>query len=455
MTSWKVIEGDCLERLRELDAGSIDCVVTDPPYGIGFMGHEWDQPGEFGPVEDPEPQGGKIRWTQPSPASGNGHARDRRARRDGVRMGGPLGVDQTTTVLRDGAMHAGRYDLSATANRRFQAWCEAWAAELLRVLKPGGYLLAFGGCRTYHRLAAGIEDAGFEIRDQIDWLFGSGFPKSRQLADGVGTALKPGHEPIVLARAPLTGTTQATFDEHGTAGLNIDACSIPVSDEDYERNHSGDRGHDGTRSIDKRGATDMRMGGGHAAGAGRWPSNVVLDEDAAAELDEQTGELRSGANPTRRSSDKFRQVYGDFAGQEECDARRGADSGGASRFYYCAKTSTAERNAGLDGFPAEPLNWSNGDESPGTFQSAGPAVHRNHHPTVKPIDLMQWLIRLVAPPGGTVLDPFTGSGTTGIAALREQREFVGIERDPSYVQLARARIVGDAPLLNAAGEAAA
>ncbi len=429
MTGWQVIEGDCIDAMRELDAGSIDCVVTDPPYGIGFMGHEWDQPGYV--VE------GARR--QQRPESGNGHARDRRPG-----FGGPAGGDNTTHTVRGGSMHAGRYDTSAEANRQFQAWCETWAREALRVLKPGGYLLAFGGCRTYHRLAAGIEDAGFEIRDQIDWLFGSGFPKSRQLAEGVGTALKPGHEPIVLARAPLAGTTQATFDEHGTAGLNIVECSIPVTDQAYARNHSGDRGHEGTRSIDERGATD-----------GRWPSNVILDEDAAAELDEQTGELRSGANPTRRSSDKFRQVYGDFAGQEECDARRGADSGGASRFYYCAKTSTAERNAGLDGFPAEPLNWSNGEQSPGTFQSSGPAVHRNHHPTVKPIDLMQWLIRLAAPPGGTVLDPFTGSGTTGIAALREQRAFVGIERDPGYVQLARARIVGDAPLLNAAGEVAA
>ena len=401
MTFWRLIEGDCIEQMRGLDAASIDCVVTDPPYGIGFMGHEWDQPG----------------------------------------------------------IQGRRNDLSVTANRSFQAWCEAWAAECLRLLKPGGHLLAFGGCRTFHRLAAGIEDAGFEIRDQIDWLFGSGFPKSRRLADGVGTALKPGHEPICLARAPLVGTTQATFDAHGTGGLNIDAARIDV--------HPDDPVHDAVwtaRPSAIRPGTcgfvtsQQQDGARHSAAphdAGRWPANVVLDEDTAAELDEQTGALRSGANPTRRCSDKFRQVYGDFAGQAECDPARGADAGGASRFYYCAKTSTAERNTGLDGFPAEPLNWSSGEQSPGTFQSAGPAIHRNGHPTVKPVDLMRWLIRLAAPPGGIVLDPFTGSGSTGIAALREARSFVGIEREPEYVALARARIIGDAPLLNTHAEVAA
>lgn len=388
MTGWRLITGDCIDAMRALEVGSIDCVVTDPPYSIAFMGHGWD-------------------------AHGGG--------------------------------------------RDFQSWCESWAIEALRVLKPGGYLLAFGGCRTVHRLACGVEDAGFEIRDQIDWLFGSGFPKSRRLADAVGTALKPGHEPIVLARAPLAGSTQATYDEHGTGGLNIDACAIPVEDEAYARNASGDRGHGGTRSIDQRGATDMRMGGGRAA-VGRWPSNVVLDEAAAAELDEQTGELRSGANPERRGSDKFRQVYGDFAGQAECDPKRGADSGGASRFYYCAKPSTAERNAGLDAFPeVMPDNAVDRADQRATGGGRGSLSlpRANVHPTVKPVDLMQWLIRLACPPEGVVLDPFTGSGTTGIAALREGRAFVGIERESEYVEIARARIIGDAPLLNTHAEVAA
>lgn len=425
MTGWRITEGDCIEAMRQLEVASIDCVVTDPPYGIGFMGHAWDQPGIEG----------------------------RRNGRPGPHRRRPSTGDHTKQRERD--MEVGR-DLSPAANRSLQSWCEAWASECLRVLKPGGHLLAFGGCRTYHRLAAGIEDAGFEIRDQMQWLFGSGFPKSRRLADGVGTALKPGHEPIVLARAPLAGTTQATFDAHGTGGLNIDACLIPVEDDNYARNASGERGHDGTRALEERGATDMRMGGGRVA-RGRWPANVVLDEDAAAALDAQTGHLHAAGNrPESLGQPDAPRWQGGFGwGRQGGPQKAFHDSGGASRFYYCAKTSTAERNAGLDGFPGKPLNWSSGEQSPGTFQSAGLAVHRNTHPTVKPIDLMRWLIRLAAPPGGIVLDPFTGSGTTGIAALREGRSFVGIEREAEYVELARARIVGDAPLLNAASEEAA
>ena len=149
---------------------------------------------------------------------------------------------------------------------------------------------------------------------------------------------------------------------------------------------------------------------------GRWPANVVLDEDAAALLDEQTGELSSGANPTRRGSDKFRDAYGDFNGQTECTPARGADSGGASRFFYVAKASSAERSMGL------------------------PDGERSSHPTVKPVEVMRWLIRLVTPPGGTLLDPFTGSGTTGIAAHLEGFKFLGIEREPEYAAIARARI---------------
>jgi site-specific DNA-methyltransferase (adenine-specific) len=431
---WTVLHGDAVSWLRQIPTASIDAVVTDPPYGIGFMGHEWDQPGAYAPVVSdggPAPiVGGKRRRSQPKPDSGNGHARDRRplTRRnpqgpgrasEGARFGGPLGYGAGSArgngSVRGGAMHAGRYDLSREANELFERWCEAWAIEALRVLKPGGFLVCFGSTRTYHRLVAGLEDAGFEIRDQLDWLFGSGFPKSRVLAPGVGTALKPGHEPICLARAPFAGTTQANHDAHGTAGLNIDACKISVADPAYARNCSGDRGHGGTRSIDQRGATDFRPGGGSASESGRWPTNVILDAEAGAQLDEQTGELRSDANPTRRGADKFRSVYGDFAGQERCDPARGADAGGASRFYYCAKTSPSERNAGL------------------------PAGEENDHPTVKPIDLMRWLVRLTCPPGGVVLDLFAGSGTTGCAAVLEDRGFVGIERELRYVQLAEWR----------------
>lgn len=422
MSDWRLITGECVAAMRDLDDASIDALVTDPPYGIGFMGHEWDQPGEHGPVVDAERQGGKVRHSQPQPASGNGHARDRRSKRDGVRLGGPLGQDHTTTRERGGAMHAGRYDLSPTANRRFQSWTEAWAREALRVLKPGGHLVSFASTRTNHRHVSGLEDAGFEIRDSLAWMFGGGFPKSLNLQGehaGRGTALRPGHEPITLARRPFQTTVAANVAEYGTGALNIDAGRIPAG---------------GT------------IGGGRAGEAseqGRWPSNVVLDEPAAELLDAQSGVLTSGANPTRRSSDKFRDVYGDFAGQQECEPARGADVGGASRFFYVAKASRAERDEGLAHMAPNALRRETNDF--GSLHDQSPAMVRNWHPTVKPIDLMRWLVRLVTPPQGIVLDPFAGSGTTGIAAVLEDRAFIGIERDAEYVALAEARIRGWAP----------
>lgn len=450
--TWRVVEGDALEQLAELDAQSIDAVVTDPPYGIGFMGHKWDQPGEHGAVTaNGQPQ--------PYPAAEDRElqrAMERSQRRGQHHQG--TGFDARRAD--NGAFEAGRYDFSPAATHRFQTWSAVWAAEALRVLKPGGYLIVFGGTRTYHRLVCGIEDAGFEIRDQFAWLFGSGFPKGTDKAripepwrGEWNTALKPAHEPIVLARRPMAGTLAANLEAHGTGAMNVAGCAIDIADrEEYERNCSGDRGHGGTRALEKRGATDIRTGGG-MAGEARWPANVLLDEEAAGQLDAQTGELVSGANPTSRSSDKFRDVYGEFTGQRDAEPKRGRDTGGASRFFYCAKASRAERDIGMDGFEEKPLHWSSGDQAPGTFQGEGTRkAARNSHPTVKPIALMQWLVRLVTPAGGTVLDPFAGSGSTGIAALREGFSFVGIEREHEYVEIARARIRGDEPLMNAASE---
>lgn len=300
---------------------------------------------------------------------------------------------------------------------------EFWRA-VHRVQRAGMYLLAFGGTRTYHRIACAIEDAGFELHDCLAWLYGSGFPKHR-------SKLKPAWEPIILARKPAAKATP----------LHIDDCRIPVADAAYAANCSGDRGHGGTRDKGERGVTDLRSGGGSASDLGRWPANVVLDEEAAALLDAQTGTLVSGANPTRRGSDRFRTTYGDFVGQRECEPARGADSGGTSRFYYCAKASREERDLGCEALPYRPLNWSSGEQSPGTFQSEGTRKSaRNFHPTVKPIALMRWLVRLVTPPGGTVLDPFAGSGTTGCAAALEGRAFIGCEADTAFAEIARARL---------------
>lgn len=415
----RILAGDCVEQMRELADESIDAVITDPPYGINFMGKAWD--------------GAAIAEAAVS------------------------GVDHLTTTERSVSMHAGRYDLTVTANRRFQGWCEAWATEAFRVLKPGGHLLAFGGTRTYHRLTAGIEDAGFEIRDCLAWLFGSGFPKSLDVSkaidkaagaerevvgqvaklesygpnevygsgpdhggvmditapatpevaawEGWGTALKPAHEPIVLARKPLAGTVAGNVLAHGTGALNIDGCRTEGPKPDTVRGAGGQNGRYGP--IGAQGAIPDD-------GRGRWPANIVLDPEAGAMLDEQAPDTGGGG----------------FCG---------GGNGGASRFFYCPKTSSAERNAGLDGFDERQAGkWAGGIQA--RREAAGQGLARNVHPTVKPIELMRWLIRLVTPGGGRVLDPFLGSGTTGCAAALEGVDFIGIEREADYLAIAEARI---------------
>jgi hypothetical protein len=336
----RVIHGDSIEAMRAMPEASIDAIVTDPPYGLGFMGKAWD---DLPPGEE-------------------------------------------------------------------------WARECLRVLKPGGHLLAFGGTRTWHRLAVAVEDAGFEIRDSIAWLYGSGFPKSHDVGkalvkagadeaerwQGWGTALKPAFEPIVVGRKPLAGTVAANVLAHGTGALNIDACRVGAQGESLTRGNSinaymlgGCSTVEELRELAARDAPcpDPRKGsaravlaylekwqasGGYAQHeSGRWPANVVLDDTQAAELDDQ---------------------------------------GGASRFFptfkYQAKAPKRER----------------------------PKVDGVAHPTVKPLELMRWLVRLVTPPGGVVLDPFAGSGTTLEAAKLEGFAAVGIEREAEYLPLIDARL---------------
>jgi site-specific DNA-methyltransferase (adenine-specific) len=358
-------------------------------------------------------------------------------------FGGPTGRDNTTHSERGGAMHAGKYDFSR--NHEFQLQMTEWATGALRILKPGGHLLAFGGTRTYHRLACAVEDAGFEIRDSLIWLYGSGFPKSRNGEWG-GTALKPGHEPIVMGRKPLDGTVAANFERYGTGALNIDACKVGFQSEADEReakekNRHADFGS-GARENRIYGEDNRARGEhGNYDATGRWPANVVLDEAAAEELDRQSGELAAGNHPARRSSRPDEKVYGSgwSAGTE--GERIPLDTGGASRFFYCAKASRSERNAGCDSFEKKPMRWSSGEQNPGSFQAEGTEkAARNPHPTVKPVSLMHWLCRLVTPEGGTILDPFVGSGTTGCAAVLEGFDFVGIEREAEYVEIANARI---------------
>lgn len=315
---------------------------------------------------------------------------------------------------------------------------EIWA-EALRVLKPGGHLLSFGGTRTYHRLVVAIEDAGFEIRDQIQWLYGSGFPKSHNLKDehkGFGTALKPANEPICLARKPLSESTVAeNVERWGTGAINIDASRI------------------GTETISTHGGGDKLSGmkgngnsgiGEYREHQGRWPANIILDEAAAEMLDEQSGELTSG-KLNRESITAENKTYGNAP--KKRTGKFEANSGGASRFFYVAKASKRERNAGLDGMPEKKNDFQR--ESSGLSTTTVDGVrqksncgkpNQNHHPTVKPIKLMEYLIRLITPPNGTVLDPFMGSGSTGVAAKNLKFKFIGIEMNEEYIEIAKRRV---------------
>lgn len=288
---------------------------------------------------------------------------------------------------------------------------ELWR-EVLRVLKPGGHILSFGGTRTYHRMVVNIEDAGFEIRDQIAWLYGQGFPKSHNIKEGAhagfGTALKPAIEPIVLARKPLIGTVAENVKTFGTGALNIDASRVEgMKRTPGYKSTEESRDAQGTwanRGLDRHCEVDVTQG--------RWPANVLFDEEAAAVLDEQSGTIKTKL-PFKKLSQNTFGVGDDevHKGQKfESQKGLGITLPGASRFFYVAKASKRERGEG------------------------------NNHPTVKPIKLMEYLITLITPPGGTVLDPFMGSGTTGIAAKNLGFGFVGIERSEEYFEIAKRRI---------------
>lgn len=409
MSGYVLLHGDCLEQMKHIGDGEIDAIVTDPPYELGFMGKSWD----------------------------------------------------ATGIANDVSM---------------------WR-EVLRVLKPGGHVVAFSGSRTYHRMACAIEDAGFEIRDSLQWIYGTGFPKSLDVSkaidkaagavrevtgtrvggssgssggtlnmnnrdvkngsartersvpvtiaatdaarqwSGWGTALKPAHEPIVLARKPLIGTVASNVLRWGTGALNIDGCRIThASADDLATSLAKNPGRgDEKVTSDVYGANRPQQ---RVNVEGRWPANVLLDEESARLLDEQSGFQKDGVAVQRNGGGQ--KIGGTVAYQGSNGLTRadaGYGGGGASRFFYTAKASKSEREAGLEHLP----------------RKAG-SERANHHPTVKPISLMRYLVRLITPPGGVVLDPFTGSGTTGIAAIQEGFDFLGIEKEAEYVEIARARI---------------
>lgn len=415
--------GDCLDILRTITDNSVDAVVTDPPYGLSFMGKRWD------------------------------------------------------------------YDVPSE---------DIWR-ECLRVLKPGGHLLAFAGTRTQHRMAVRIEDAGFEIRDMIAWVYGSGFPKSLDVSKAIdkaagaertefykkpiaypdsdcwsvpnknskgnnigfdtqgtsnrkdmdgqgnlimslpstelarqwhgwGTALKPALEPITVARKPLIGTVAENVLTWGTGGVNVDGCRVEASDgrpliesKSEESLHAFGNGLNGSRFA---GMTTL----------GRWPANLIHDgsEEVVGLFPAQAG----GGNGRPISAGDFGK-HGRYGKASGAVTESYGDSGSAARFFYCAKASKRDRDEGCEGMEAKAAGGLQG-RNDGSLGSV--TISRNHHPTVKPTDLMRYLCRLVTPPDGTVLDPFMGSGSTGKAAVLEGFNFIGIEREPEYLEIARARI---------------
>jgi site-specific DNA-methyltransferase (adenine-specific) len=355
--TYEVLHGDCRALMADMEGCSVDSVVTDPPYELGFMGREWDSTGVA-------------------------------------------------------------YDVAT--------WAEA-----LRVLKPGGWLVAFGGSRTYHRMACAIEDAGFEIRDQIMWIYGSGFPKGGN-RDGKGTCLKPAHEPIVLARKPLIGSVARNEAAFGTGALSIDACRV----------NPGEMTKTGGRSRRGNVYADYEADGPFVAhDRGRWPANVLHDGSDDVVAGFPITESRDGVDKGIKAQVN---VYGAWRSERVGKSPQRRDAGTAARFFYCAKASKSDRDEGLSAFAPQAFvqfQTGNGESGKASSLSDGRETqYRNTHPTVKPEALMRWLVRLITPPGGLVLDPFTGSGSTGKAAVLEGFDFVGCELTPEYLPIANARI---------------
>jgi len=319
---------------------------------------------------------------------------------------------------------------------------EVWL-ECLRVAKPGAYLLAFGGTRTFHRLAVAIEDAGWEIRDTVMWVYGSGFPKSHNLDGdwkGWGTALKPAWEPIIVARKLLEGTVAENVQKYGTGAMNIDAARVEVDPEIDDMLRTVERGRRKSETWEN--GSGFKNETNHLTGvpaSGRWPANVIHDgsEEVVAlfpQSDHQIAATRGDGAP------KNNAVYQAMKHGDQSIAPRG-DSGSAARFFYCAKASRSERNAGLEGMEERNASkFSGGANDSATGRDSTKIAMPNHHPTVKPVALMEYLVKLVTPAGAIVLDPFMGSGTTGIACANLGRHFIGVEKEAEYFAIAEKRI---------------
>jgi site-specific DNA-methyltransferase (adenine-specific) len=390
--------GGCVEVMQSMPEQSVEAVVTDPPYDLLQASRR-----------------GSNRSNEPANPFG----------RHGSR-GGFMGMAWDATGI---------------------AFEPATWSEVLRVLKPGGQLLAFGGTRTWHRMTCAIEDAGFEVRDCLMWLYGSGFPKSRDVADeagweGWGTGLKPAWEPIVLARRPLAERSVASnLSRFGTGAINVEGCRITFAgpaDEDESKTKNRHEAFGSGVRTNRIYAGDPSSRRDYSA-PGRWPANVLLGHTEGcgdpggcapgcpvADLDQQSGIRRSRRGRPRSAGSSTLGYHMTKTGTEHNDV------GGASRFFYVAKASTAERNHGLGPITGPPGHQSDSADSND--------LARNTHPCVKPVALMRYLCRLITPPLGTVLDPFMGSASTGVAAVAEGLALLGIEAQRPYFDLARARM---------------
>ena len=382
-----VYNGDCLEVMDTIDKCSVDSVVTDPPYHLTSIVKRYGKEGSAPPKD--YNQSGVFKRTST----------------------GFMGKEW------DGG------DIAFQAN----TWRKCY-----ELLKPGGHLIAFSGSRTYHRMAVAIEDAGFEIRDQCIWLYGSGFPKSHNVGDGWGTALKPAHEPMVLARKPLSEKSIANnVIKHGTGAINIDACRIegevkhPKTMPDFRDQGEQSKAAIGvdklsfgqTSNAKRKQLSDLDLLDNQR---GRWPSNIMHD---GSEQVQEIFPTTISTEVSRQRTHKGIWTAGELADTEQFMPAYG-DHGNASRYFYCAKTSKDERKFGL-----------------------GADIKANTHPTVKPVELMRYLVRLVTPKGGLVLDPFMGSGSTGMGAREEDFSFIGIEKESEYYEIAKARIKNVKPQL--------
>jgi len=475
----QVILGDSLEVLKEIPDNSIDTIITDPPYGLEFMGKEWDTFKEYIRPELRDRYEKQIRNV--SKFSETGY-------KDIPKHLRPSLSGKVSSYWPDKGIRE-IYDLWEIGGKNaFQMFTYNWAKEVLRVAKPGAMLLAFGGTRTWHRLACGLEDAGWEIRDTLMWLYGSGFPKSLNISkaidkmkgverevigkgrsgktviwteeggmgdyditapatpeakkwEGYGTSLKPSYEPIILAMKPLDGTFAENALKWGVAGLNIDGARIPFEDTPNPATNPRYRLENGyklpARGQPSEGVVSFTSSQNETNPLGRFPANLLLDEVSAEMLDEQSGKWKS----TPGGMTKFGGMFGNNK-----DVKSNAvytDFGGASRFFYVAKASKSERDAGLDGFEPKITQGMRGNAGPALVGADRiRTTLKNNHPTVKPIKLMDYLVKLTKMPNPNqiYLDPFLGSGTTAIAVVLNGRHFIGIEKEQEYVEIAKKRI---------------